>query len=158
MLGKLKESKGFTMIELLMVFVILGVLAQMAWTFMIDLRSRSYDVTAVADGKNLITVVRNSFVNLDDVDYTKINGSDVGVETTGGGARPAVFTLSPGVRVVITAGSESTGFPDTSFFEAYVYHKNGTDDPGSTTGCGKREFYYLADETTDPPLYYIATF
>jgi len=158
MLGKLKESKGFTMIELLMVFVILGVLAQMAWTFMIDLRSRSYDVTAVADGKNLITVVRNSFVNLDDVDYTKINGSDVGVETTGGVARPPVFTLSPGVRIVVTGGSESTGFPDTSFFEAWLYHENGTADPGSTTGCGKREFYYLADETTDPPLYSLATF
>lgn len=146
------------MIELLMVFVVLGVLAQMAWTFMIDLRKRSYDVMAISDGRNLITIVRNNFVNLDNVDYTKISGSDVGVETISGGARPPVVTLSPGVRIVVTAGSESTGFPDTSFFEAFVYHKNGTDDPGSTTGCGRREFYYLADETTDPPLYSIATF
>ena len=50
MLGNLKDNKGFTVIELLMVFIVLGVLAQMAWTFMIDLRTRSYDVTAVADG------------------------------------------------------------------------------------------------------------
>jgi prepilin-type N-terminal cleavage/methylation domain-containing protein len=158
MLGNLKDNKGFTFVELLMVFIVLGILAQMAWTFMIDLRTRSYDVTAVADGKNLITMVRNNFVNLDDADYTKINGSDVGVETTGGSARPPVFTLSPGVRAVITGGSESTGIPDTSFFEAYMYHENGTDDPASITGCGKREFYYLADETTDPPSYSIATY
>jgi prepilin-type N-terminal cleavage/methylation domain-containing protein len=109
MLGKLKDSKGFTLIELFIVFVILGVLAEMAWTFMIDLRSRSFDVSAVADGKNLITLVRNNSVNLDDVDYTKINGSDVGVETTGGVARPPVFSLSPGVRIVVTAGSECNG-------------------------------------------------
>jgi prepilin-type N-terminal cleavage/methylation domain-containing protein len=158
MLGNLKDNKGFTFVELLMVFIVLGILAQMAWTFMIDLRKRSFDVMAVADGRNLITTVRNNFVNLDDIDYTKTDGSDIGVETTGGGPRPPAFTLSPGVGVVITAGSESTGIPDTSFFEVYVYHKSGTPDSGSTTGCGKREFYYLADETTDPPLYSIATF
>jgi prepilin-type N-terminal cleavage/methylation domain-containing protein len=141
MLGKLKDSKGFTLIELFIVFVILGVLAQMAWTFMIDLRTRSFDVSAVADGKNLITLVRNNAVTLDDVDYTKINGSDVGVETTGGVARPPIFTLSPGVRIVVTGGSECNGIPDTSFFEAWLYHENGTDDPVSTTGCGNREFY-----------------
>jgi hypothetical protein len=156
MLGNLKGNKGFTFVELFIVFVILGVLAQMAWTFLIDLRSRSYDVTAVADGKNLITIVRNNFVNLDDVDYTKINGSEVGVETIGGVARPPVITLSPGVRVVVTAGSESTGFPDSGFFEAWLYHENGTDDSASTTGCGKQEFYYLADEEND--LYSLATF
>ena len=156
MLGNLEDNKGFTFIELLMVFIVLGVLAQMALTFMIDLRTRSYDVTAVADGRNLITIVRNSFVNLDDVDYTKINGSDVGVETTGGIARPPVFNLSPGVRVVVTAGSESTGFPGSGFFEAWLYHENGTDDSASTTGCGKQEFYYLADEENE--LYSIATF
>ena len=104
----------------------------------------------------MITIVRNSFVNLDDVDYTKINDCDVGVETTGGGARPPVFTLSPGVRVVVTIGSESTGFPDSGFFEAWLYHENGTDDSASTTGCGKKEFYYLADEEND--LYSLATF
>lgn len=156
MLGRLKDNRGFTFIELLMVFIVLGILTQVGLTFMIDLRSRSSDVMAISDGKNLITVVRNNFVNLDDVDYTKTNGSDMGVETTGGDNRVAVFTLSPGVKVVVTGGSESNGTPDTGFFEAWLYHENGTDDPASTTGCGKREFYYYADEPND--LYSIATF
>ena len=156
MLGRLKGNKGFTFVELLMVFIVLGILSQIALTFMIDLRSRSSDVMAISDGKNLITAVRNNFVNLDDVDYTKTDGSNVGVETTGGDNRVAVFTLSPGVNIVVTAGSESNGTPDTGFFEAWLYHENGTDDPASTTGCGKREFYYYAEEATD--LYSIATF
>ena len=158
MLGILKNSKGFTLIEIFIVCVILGVLAQMAWTFMIDLRTRSYDVTAVADGRNLITVVRNSFVTLEDIDFTSINGTHMGVMTTGGTARVSVFTFTSGVKAVVTGGSGSTGIPDTSFFEAYLYHENGTKDPASVTGCGRREFYYLADETTDPPLYSIPTF
>ena len=156
MLGKLIDNKGFTFIELLMVFVVLGILSQIALTFMIDLRSRSSDVMAITDGKNLITAVRNNFVNLEDVDYTKINGSDIGVETTGGDSRLPVLTLSPGVNVVVTGGSESNGTPDTGFFEAWLYHENGTDDPASTTGCGKREFYYYADEPNE--LYSVATF
>jgi len=151
MLGNLKDNKGFTMIELLMVFLVLGVLAQMAWTFMIDLRSRSYDVTAVADGKNLITVVRNSFVTLEDIDYTSISNTHIGIKTTGGDARAPVYTFTSGVKAVVTGGSESTGTPDTSFFEAYLYHENGS--PDSVSDSGKREFYYIADETTDPPLY-----
>ena len=156
MLGRLKSNKGFTFIELLMVFIVLGILSQIALIFMIDLRSRSSDLMAIADGKNLITVVRNNFVNLDDVNYTKINGSDIGVESTGGDSRLPVLTLSPGVNIVVTDGSESNGTPDTGFFEAWLYHENGTDDPASTTGCGKREFYYYAEEATE--LYSIATF
>lgn len=143
------------MIELLMVFVVLGILAQISLTFMIDLRSRSSDVMAIADGRNLITVVRNNFVNLDDVDYTKINGSDVGVETAGGVARPPVFTLSPGVTIWVTNGSKS-GTPGDCSFEAWLSHTNGSADAAgfNMTGTDNREFYYYADESIDT----IATF
>ena len=158
MLGNLKDNKGFTFVELLMVFIVLGILSHIALIFMIDLRTRSFDVTVVADGRNLITVVRNSFVTLEDIDYTSINGTQIGIKTTGGGARAPVYTFTSGVKAVVTGGSESTGTPDTSFFEAYLYHESGTNDPASFTGSGKREFYYLADETTDPPLYSIPTF
>lgn len=154
MLRTLKNSKGFTMIELFMVFAVLGILAQISLTFMIDLRSRASDVMAVADGRNLITVVKANFASLDDVDYTEINGSDIGVETTGNMARPPVFTLSPGVTISVTNGSES-GTPGNCSFEAWLSHTNGTADAApSMTGTGKREFYYYADESIDT----IATF
>lgn len=151
MFGKLKDNKGFTFIELLMVFIVLGIMAQMALTFMIDLKSRSSDVMAIADGRNLINIVRNNFVNLEDVDYTKVNGPDIGVETTAGNPRAAVFTLSPGVQARLLAGSSGT--PDMGYFQVYLYHENGTDVGG---GSGKKEFYYLAAEATD--TYVLATF
>jgi prepilin-type N-terminal cleavage/methylation domain-containing protein len=154
MLRTLKNSKGFTMIELFMVFAVIGILAQIAMTFMIDLRSRSFDIRAVSDGRNLITVVKANFANLDDVDYTEIDGSDIGVKTTGGGARPPVFTLSPGVTIKVTNGSES-GTSGACSFEAWLSHSNGTPDAApSETGTGRREFYYFADESDDT----IATF
>jgi prepilin-type N-terminal cleavage/methylation domain-containing protein len=158
MLGKLKDSRGFTFVELLMVFVVLGILAQIALVFMLDIRSRAYDTTALADGRNLITTVRNNFVNLDDVDYTKTDGSDIGIETTAGQPRTPVFTLSPGVGITFDPGSKSTGKPDDpddpNYFEASLYHTAGTSD--GSTDSGKREFYYLADEFSDS--YILATF
>ncbi|MBW1860311.1 MAG: prepilin-type N-terminal cleavage/methylation domain-containing protein, partial [Deltaproteobacteria bacterium] len=58
MFGKLRDNKGFTMVELMMVMICLGILIQMAWNFLGDMRTRSSDIAAVADGRNLITVVR----------------------------------------------------------------------------------------------------
>ena len=145
MFGKLKDNKGFTFIELLMVFIVLGILAQISLTFMIDLRSRSSDVTALSDGKNLVTVVRNNFINLDDVNYTHnpADGPDIGAMDVGGSPRPAVFTLSPGVEVTITGTSDPAN-PGTGLVVATFYHTSGTTD--GTTGSNRREFYYVVDE------------
>ena len=148
---KLKDHRGFTFIELLMVFVVLGILSQIALMFWLDLRSRAHDAVAITDGRNLITVVRNNFVNLDDVDYTQTNGADIGVKTLGGADRPPIFTLSPGVQTRLMVGSSGT--PDFGFFQVYMYHSNGTSEP---TPSGKREFFYLASEPADQ--YIIATF
>jgi prepilin-type N-terminal cleavage/methylation domain-containing protein len=141
----LKNNRGFTFIELLMVMVMLGILMQMAWTFASDLRKRGSDVSAIADGRNLITVVRNNFVNLDSVNYNATDQRDVGVATREGGERSPVFTLSSGVMARIEAGSQS-GVADEGYFEAYLFHMNGT---GDATPSGKREFWYLADEAND---------
>ena len=156
MLGKHKDSRGFSFIELLMVFVVLGILAQIALVFMLDLQSRSFDVTALADGRNLISIVRNNFVSLDDVDYKKTSGSDIGVETCGGQPRAPVFTLSPGVNIRFEEGSDhrSPGTPGDGYFEAFLYHTSGTGD--GSTDSGKREFYYVASEDTG--TYILATF
>jgi len=150
MFGKLKDNRGFTFIELLMVFIVLGIMAQMALTFMIDLRSRSSDVTAIADGRNLVTVVRNNFVNLDDVDYKHNpgDGPNIGTVDTSGAPilQGPVFTLSPGVKAHITAASFS-GIPDQGFFEAWLCHESGTKVAAAgKTGEWRKEFYYVVDE------------
>ena len=147
MFGKLRDNKGFTLIELMTVIICFGVLIQMAWNFMGDMRTRSYDISAVSDGRNLVTVVRGNFINLDDVDFKHSpgQGPDIGTKDRSNNPRPAIFTLSRGVKARIVPGSES-GTADQGYYEAYVWHEAGSDDPGSMSG--KREFWYLADETT----------
>jgi len=137
----LKDHRGFTFVELFVVFLIIGIMAQMTLVFVLEMKARSHDVMAISDGRNLFTTVRDNFVNLEDVDYTQVNGSQVGVQTTGGAWRTPVFTLSPGVKMRTIAGSSGT--PEMGFFQVYLYHENGTDLP---TPSGKKEFYYLASE------------
>ena len=145
MFSKLKKSDGFTMVELLMVMIIIGILTTMAFTFTIDLRSRAYDATALVDGKNLMSVAGNSFLGLEDVGYTHTPamGSQIGAKDTGGSDRPPVFNLSPGVKAVIFGSS--AGIPGTGLVTARVYHERGTDD---ATPSGKREFWFSIDEMT----------
>lgn len=135
------NNKGFTLIEVMMVMIILGILAQLSMSFALDLRSRAYDSTAIVDARNLLVAIGNNFISLDLVDYTydSAAGQDVGT--------PSVFTLSPGVRLSITGGSASTGDPadDFGFFEAMVYHAQGSDDSTGVAASGKKEFYIYAD-------------
>ena len=141
----IKRKDGFTLIELMMVMIILGILTQMSTTFALDIRKRAYDASALADGKNLMTMAGNSFIGLDDVDFyhTSTDGPQVGFLDTGGDTRPPIFTLSPGVKAVIFG--TSPGIPGGGLVSARVYHTNGTDD---LTPSGKREFWFSIDEMT----------
>jgi prepilin-type N-terminal cleavage/methylation domain-containing protein len=148
MFKKVKDNSGFTIIEMAMVLIMLGILTQMAWNFLGDMRQRSSDVAAVADGRNLMTVVRANFINLDDVSYAHNpgDGPNIGTTDTSGNPRTPVVVLSPGVMARIEPGSQS-GTVHQGYYEAYLYHINGTGD--ATTPSGRREFWYLADEVNE---------
>ena len=149
MLKNLKEDKGFTLIEILMAMIIIGILTQMSILYLIDIRKRAYDAMAITDGKNLMTSVGSSFTLLDDVDFTHFPGDGSEVGTTrfsDGGGREAIFKLSPGVKAEITGQSDKV--PGNGFVTAYLFHENGSDDPGSFTGSGRKEFYFMIDELT----------
>lgn len=130
---------GFTLMELVLVILIIGILAQVGLSYMVNFQARAKDAIAIHDGRNLITAVQTSFANREVVNYahTPADGPDIGT--------PTVFTLNQGVRASITAGSLSDGSEGNGWFEAYLYHINGTDDPA--TSSHKREFYYLVDES-----------
>jgi hypothetical protein len=126
-------------------------MAQIALVFMIDLRSRSSDLLAMSDGRNLVTVSRGNFVNLDDVkyDHNPGDGPNIGLVDTADNPRPdgPVFTLSPGVRAFITPGSKSPGTPDLGFLEVWLCHVSGTKvGAAGMTGEGRKEYYYVVDE------------
>ena len=129
---------GFTLMELVLVILIIGILAQIGLSYMVNFQAKAKDSIAIHDGRNLLTAVQTSFANREVVDYehAATDGSDIGT--------PTVFKLNQGVRAKITAGSLSDGSEGNGWFEAYLYHINGTDD--TATVSGKREFYYLVNE------------
>lgn len=143
-----RNEKGFTLIELMMVFVVLGILAQMALFFTLDLRKRAFDGVALSDGKHLLTIASNAFIGEEDVVFTHEPGfgRDIGTIDTNLNPRSPVFKLSPGVRAeIVHTGAAS---PGSGFITAFVYHEAGTDDPAALNSLKKREFYFTLDEMT----------
>jgi prepilin-type N-terminal cleavage/methylation domain-containing protein len=136
--NKNTHCHGFTLLELVIVILIIGILAQIGLSYMVNFQARAKDSIAIHDGRNLLTAVQTSFVNRDVVNYAhaSTDGPDIGA--------PTVFKLNQGVMARITAGSISDGSEGNGWFEAYLYHIEGTDDPA--TGSQKREFYYLVNE------------
>lgn len=147
MFARIRNTGGFTMVELLMVLIILGILSQMALTFWLDLRKRSYDATALTDGKNLMTAVGSSFLALDDVtfEHTAADGRQVGILGADGVTLRSepVFVLSPGVKAEIV--HIDPGIPNGGYVTARLYHEKGTEDSNPS---GKREFWFAIDEMT----------
>ncbi|MBW1866609.1 MAG: prepilin-type N-terminal cleavage/methylation domain-containing protein [Deltaproteobacteria bacterium] len=133
------NCSGFTLMELVLVVLLIGILAQIGLSYMVNFQARTKDSIAIHDGRNLLTSVETSFANREVVDYehAPADGRWVGA--------PTVFTLNRGVLARITAGSQSDGSEGTGTFEAWLYHSNGTDD--SISLSGKREFYYFIDQS-----------
>jgi prepilin-type N-terminal cleavage/methylation domain-containing protein len=142
----LKNKKGFTLLEVVIVSVMLSILSSIAIYNYIPLRKKALDTTALSDARNLVQSVVDATLSEEDVDYTKINtGGAVGDVDTGGNPRTPVFVLSPGVEVVIIGSSNELPNGDT-VFSAIVYHTSGTSD--LTTLSGKKEYTCSVDEST----------
>jgi hypothetical protein len=121
----------------------------MALMFAGDIRKWAFDATVLTDGKNLMTMVGNSFLALDDVTLEHTgDGRDIGTFTADGSPRTTpIFTLSPGVRAEIF--HFDPGIPSGGLVEARVYHINGTDAPvDAFNPSGKRQFWFSIDEMT----------
>jgi type IV pilus assembly protein PilA len=142
---KLKENKGFSTIELVIVIGILSILSQIAFDLYADYKARAYDSAAINDARNLVSAVVNNFISYDDVDYEHDEDDDnrIGAFDTSGNPRSPVIILSKGVRARITGDNDGSG---NGYMEGYVYSDGGTDD--SSTPSGKREYYCLVDEST----------
>ncbi len=139
---KLGSQGGFSFIELLVVMIIFGILAQISITIFIDMRSRSNDAKAIADGRNLLTVANINFVNLDDVDYERDATETsplVGTVTTDLQPRSPIYELSAGVRAEITGSS--TGVPNEGLINIRIWHTRGSKIGGIT-----KDYNYFLDE------------
>ena len=131
----LKCKKGFTLIEVMIVIVIIGILAAIAIPNFKLFRTKTNDTVALSDARNLVDSVINATLDEEDVDYNQgavPAGGDVGVTDTFGNLRNPVFILSPGVQATI-AGTTNILPNGTTAFSALVSHTDGT--PGKTYLC-----------------------
>lgn len=108
-LNKMKDQKGFTLIELMIVIAIIGILAAIAIPQFAAYRKRGYNASVQADLKNLATVQEAYFT--DTYTYT----------TTVGNLQNATYgnyVTSDGVVLTIPAANKTT-------FTAVAYHLGG---------------------------------
>ena len=115
---RLKNRKGFTFIELVVVMAILAILSAIAITYYHDIMKSSYDLTAKADARSLITALHGAFFDESLVVDFAASASDSVI------GEPVIFTFSPGVKARLVTGFKSPlGSGD---FYAEIYHYNGT--------------------------------
>lgn len=145
------NNKGFTLLELMIVSLMISILSSIAVYNFTFLKKRAYDSAALSDARNLVESVVVATLNDEDVDFTKTNtGGAVGNVSTSGTPRPPVFVLSPGVQAVITGDSIQAPNGETTVFSATVYHTNGTPDAASPSG--KKEYFCFLNESTGTTL------
>jgi prepilin-type N-terminal cleavage/methylation domain-containing protein len=139
----LGNEKAFTLIELMIVIGILSGLTAIAFANFGQLKTKTYDTTALVDTRNLVDSIVNVILSDEDVKFSAISlAGEVGIEDRAGNPRTPVFRLSQGVSATII---QVDGIGPYNI-QAEVYHTKGTT---AATFSGKKEFSCIVDEAAD---------
>ena len=145
-LPKLKDHRGFTLIEMLMCILILNCLMALAMFLFQDFKNRSADMQALSEGKNLLTAASDVFLGNEDVLFTELDDPHAGavgtLKSDGVTPRNAVFTLSSKIRARLAG--KSTPQLGGRFLTFDIWSIEGTND--AFYASGKKEFKFVIDE------------
>ncbi len=148
------NQAGFTLVELLMAFLIISILATMGAMYMADLRNRSSDSHAYTEGRHILTALNDAFLADEDVDFDTSNGGsftagisgDIGAVTVGDTPRTPIFTVSDNVRVRMSGSNGKE--PNDGDVTMYIWSTQGTPDDDAFNDDGKKEYQIIIVEAT----------
>lgn len=140
------DSRGFTLVELMMSMLIIAILSTIGTMYLRDIRNQAADRQASTEGRHLLTAISDAVLGGEDVvfgDGSDTTG-DIGTTDTGGGSRPAIFHASNDVRVSINGSN--TDDPGDAVVSLVIWSVNGTPDPGAANADQRKEYVFYVDE------------
>ena len=135
---KLQETAAFTLLELMVVLAIIGILAAIGVSLMINVQKSAYEITAKHDLQN--------FAKAEEMYFTESNAflGNVGQSFRNDGLASdfvlADFTPSKGISITIISGSANDPFDPGNPYIAQSLHK---DNPSK-----KYEYDFLTKKMT----------